>query len=260
MKRFSLLFLLWGLTLSVVHAQTLGSALTSVEHQVQQMLARTSGESWGVQTAADDLERLLAQTQRLAEALTLNDARKVEELQRGLSVAARRVKTSSVLLPTEELSGVEDMLATLEQVDQRLTGLRLRFGSRANLVAGSLSEVGLNQDEPGGEYTNLEDLLIDVRDARRLAETLGSVRFPRWGFEQRGMHNLDPLQLNRFVRAGWELERQLSGHLDDVSESLPAWDRFQREYDRLGYMGTGSQVRQLERVMERLSRFYSSGP
>ena len=259
MNKLSSIILWLALTLTATQAQTLGSALEAVEQDVQTVISQQTGDSWGAQTAADDLNRLLAQAQRLSEALDLEDARKVEELQRGLTSAAQRVETSSVLLSEPAQQKVKELLATVGQIDERLTELRLRFGGQANLVPGRLSEVSLSADPPlDGVYSNLADLLIDVRDARRLAGTLGNVRYPAYGFNQGGLYNIDPLQLDRVVQAGWALERQLSGSVGDVSDSLPAWNRFEREYNRLGYMGTGSNVRQLERVMDRLANFYDS--
>jgi hypothetical protein len=261
MKKLCMIALCLGFTLTFAQAQTLGSALSTVEENAQQVLSRQTGETWGQQTAADDLNRLLAQTQRMSQALNSDDAKKVESLQRGLTSAARRVGTSSVLLSDPDQQQIEQMLQTVDEIDQRLTELRLRFGSQASIVSGSLNDAALHPDESlDGVYTNLEALLIDVRDARRMASTLGNNRFPQYGIYSGGLHNLDPLRLDRFVQAGWALERQLSSHVGDVSESTAAWDKFENEYHRLGYMGTGTNVRRLERVMDRLSAFYREQP
>jgi hypothetical protein len=261
MKKLMMIALLLGFTLTFAQAQTLGSALNSVEQDAQQILSRQTEETWGQKTAADDLNRLITQAQRMSEAMTSDDTNSVETLQRGLSSAAQRVRTSSVLLSDSDQQQIEKMLQTVEQIDGRLTQLRLRFGSQAALVPGSLNEVALNPVDPiDGTYLNLEALLIDVRDARRLAARLGNQRFPGYGLNLGGFNNLDPLRLERFVRAGWELERTLEGKLGDVSESYAAWDKFETEYNRLGYMGVGNNVRQLERVMDRLSTFYREQP
>lgn len=258
MKKTSMIALYIGFTLAFAQAQTLGEALTSVEESTQEIVSRQSAQSWGQQTAADDLNRLLAQTRRMSEAMNSDDARQIEDLQRGLSTAARRVDTSSVLLDETERQHIQEILKTVAEIDSRLTELRLRFGGQASMVPGSLNDVALYPAEPlDGVYTNLEQLLIDVRDARRLAATLGNRRFPAWGIMQGGLDNLDPLQLDRFRRAGWELERELSGSVVDISQTYDSWNRFATEYDRLGYMGIGTNVRQLERVMNRLSSFYS---
>ena len=261
MKKLMMVALLLGLTLTFAQAQTLGSAVTSVEEDAQQVLSRQTEATWGQKTAADDLNLLITRAQAISEAMNSDDANSVESLQRDFSSAAQRVKTSSVLLSDSDQQQIEKMLQTVDQIDARLTELRLRFGSQASLVPGSLNEVALTPVDPiDGTYLNLEALLIDVRAARMLAARLGNQRFPGYGLNLGGFNNLDPLRLERFVRAGWELERQLSGKVGDVSESYAAWDKFETEYSRLGYMGFGTNVRQLERVMDRLSAFYREQP
>lgn len=261
MKKLIMVALYLGLTLTFCQAQTLGTALHSVEEDARQVLSRQTDSTWGQRTASDDLNRLIVQAQRMFEAMSSDDAQDVESLQRGLSSAARRVETSSVLLSEPDQQQIDQLLETVAQIDRRLTELRLRFGSQASLVPGSLNDVALDPVDPIDQtYPNIEALLIDVRDARRLAATLGNQRFPGYGLNLGTFNNLDPLRLERFVRAGWALERQLSGKVSDISESYAAWDRFATEYNRLGYMGTGANVRQLERVMARLNTFYSEEP
>lgn len=257
MKKICAFLLFIGWTLTSASAETIGEVLKSVEAETQAVLSRQTGESWGVQTAADDLQRLLAQSQRLSAAMSSNDAVEVEPLQRGLASAARRAETSSVMLSDSDQQQVAGIAEKVGRVDERLTELRLRFGSKASLVPGALNDVGM-EGETDGIYTNIPDLLIDVRDAVRLASTLRSSNPPfNFGFNNTTPNNLDALQVRRVVLAGWELERQLSGNVADISQTVPAWERFEREYNRLGYPGSGFNIRQLERVMERLSAFYS---
>ena len=247
------------LTFATAQAQTIGSALISVEQGSREIVSRQAGESWGVQTASEDLSLLQSQARRLSQSLETGDASKVEGVQRDFTSAAQRVETSRVLLTEEDQRRIEEILTTVDQIDQRLTGLRLRFGGQASLVPGSLGEVTLSADSPlDRDYANIEDLLIDVRDARRLADSLGRVRFPPYGLSRGGLYFIDPQQLDRFVRAGWALERQLSGSSEDISTSLSAWSRFEREYQRLDFLGSDSNGRRLERVMERLGAFYAS--
>ena len=259
MNKFAAFALYLSLTLVVAQAETIGSALTSVERDSREVVSTLVADSWGSQTASEDLSLLLTQVQRLSQALTLDDARKVEEVQRNLTSAAQRVETSSVLLDQTNQLRVQEILATVDQVALRLTELRLRFGGQASLVPGSLGEVPLSADSPlDRDYANIEDLLIDVRDARRLADSLGNVRYPPYGLNQGSLYFIDPQQLDRFVRAGWALERQLAGSTEDISTSLSAWSRFEREYERLGFLASGSNGKRLERVMERLGAFYDS--
>jgi hypothetical protein len=241
-------------------AQTLGSTLDSIRSDAQSVASRhLNAPTWGVQTAADDLNRFVAECGRLSAGLASDDARDVEALQRGFKSAARRVETSSVMLPDADQAELDQILDQVALVDQRLTELRLRFGSQANMVYGALDNVSLvTSDDPIGQYANIKELLIDVRCARSLASSLRVGRYPLYGFGFNEPNNLDSLQVRRVVQAAWALERDLSVQIDDVSQSVPAWDRFYREYNRLGYPGTGSNVRQLERVVSRLERFYSA--
>jgi hypothetical protein len=200
----------------------------------------------------------LAQTERLSAALAGDDAFRVDDLQDGFTVAVRRVETSSVMLPQTDQDAITPVLQLAREINERLTELRLRFGGQAGTVAGSLAQVSLHASD--GEldgYTNIEELLIDVRTARELVATLRAGQFPPLGVGFNSPNNLDPLQVRRLHQRAWELERSLSTQIVDVSQTLPEWEAFIQEYSRLDYMGTGSNVRQLERVVARLEDFYS---
>ena len=261
MKKFAAsLVICFALGLSA-GAQTLGESLDDVSQTAQSIAARQQGDSWGVRSAVDDLQRLAAQSARLSASLSTDDARQVVQLQRELGTAIRRVETTRSMLPQGEQSAIEQMLQEAEAVDSRLTGLRLRFGSLAASVPGHLADYPLQESDSGElGYRNVADLLIDVRCARRLVPTLNNGRRSQWGWGygfNGGPNNLDALQVRRLELAARNLERELSTQMGDVRESVPAWERMRREYDRLGYPGAGSNVRQLDRVMNRLDEFYS---
>ena len=258
MKRLLKIFLFALLVSAHSSAETLGEALQSVERDSEAVASRQQGDTWGVRTAVDDLRRLIAQSQRLSAALSSPDTRDVKELEDGLISAVRGVRTSMVMLSEADQADLGPVLEKAELVNERLTDLRLRFGGKANTIAGDLSGLSLEPDESELPYDNIQDLLIDVRWTRDLVSSLMPARFPQpggIGFNQ--PNNLDPLQVRRVELAIWNLERTLSSNLDDVRQSVPAWDRFKREYDRLFYMGAGRQVRMLEQRVERLDRFYS---
>lgn len=240
-------------------AQTLGETLQSISDRSQGLAAsQQSVDTWGTRTATEDLKELASQASRLLAALSLNDARDVEELESVLRASARRVRTSKVMLPDSVQSEAEEVIGLAEQVGERLTQLRLRFVGKAAGVNGSLADTSLVPDEDWS-YAGLQELLIDVRSARELVGTLGTGTVQQFSLTLTGAgpNNLDGLQVRRLYLTAWELERQLSGRVDDVRESLGAWKKFQREYKRLAYPGTGSNVRQLERVMARLTAFYA---
>jgi hypothetical protein len=246
-----------------VGAETLGQATQEVRDRCEAMIAQRlpQVDSWGQQTALDDLRGVHQSAAALLEAMSGNDARAVKEFQLGLSSAARRLRASQSLLP-EAAAGAPD-IAELETrvaaIDERLTELRLRFGEKASLTPGPLAEQSLAPEHSAFQlYENPQALLIDVRDARNLASQLDFAHFPGYGFGFMQPNNLDPLQVRRLVLAGWALERSLEGQFSDISEALDEWVKFRREYDRLGYPGSNQVVRQLDRVMERLTQFFTA--
>ena len=262
MKNFFLRISILLFLATAAWGQTLGSTLESVGTEAGSIASRyQSGSSWGERTAVEDLKRLVRVSHQLAAAFSGQDARQVETLQRELMTAARRVGTSSVLLPESEQPKIQQLVENVEEVDERLTELRLRFGSKANLVPGSLADVSL-ESSGEGTYTNIQDLLIDVRAARELVQSLRVSRTSPFGYGYgfgtgpNGPNAIDPLQLRRTVQASWEFQRTLQGQVADVSESYQAWRKFEREYNRLGYVGSGRVVTRLERVMGRLGHFY----
>ncbi len=117
----------------------------------------------------------------------------------------------------------------------------------------------LTESEPGLSYDNPAQLLVDVRDLGRWVQNIQVGRFPAYGLlGSLSPNNLDPLQVRRFTEAIFDLERRLAGRYEDVQESLPAWRKVRREYDRLGYLPPGVTQRQLERLMARLDAFYGN--
>ena len=253
------LLLLWLLFAGALHAQTLGDTVQQIRDQSQAVLSRNSAEStWGEQTVAADLQTLQQSAAGLLQYLEGNDAKDVLPAQRDLSLAASRVRVSSSLLPETEKPLIEELLELTQAVDARLTQLRSRFAQKASRVPGRLADQPLRADEPAFElYENPRALLIDVRDARQLASSLQVGRNPRWGFELNQPNNLDALQVQRLIQAAWALQRGLEGNFSDLSDVAPLWEKFQQEYDRLGYPGSNSVTRQLERVMQRLGDFFA---
>jgi hypothetical protein len=253
--------LFWLLLAVPLWAQTLGEATRQVHDRSEALLRQLQPQagSWGQQTAVDDL-RLLAQTSgALLEALAGHDAKAVKELQLQLSRAASRLRTSRALLPEASAEATE--LAALDQqvsaIEARLTELRVRFDEKAALTPTPLGEQPLSAEDPAFQlYDNPHTLLIDVRDARRLASELPVGRYPNYGFGLAQPNNLDSLQVRRLVLAAWNLQRALESQFSDISEVLDEWEKFRWEYDRLGYPGSSQVVRQLERVVDRLTIFF----
>ena len=256
--RWALFFLL-----SVaLHAQTLGEATREVTDLSQTLIEQRlpDVDSWGEQTALDDLRGVHEASAALSVALEGSEADAVRTQQQALVTAARRLKTSQSLLPNpaQAVPTLDDLQTRILAIDDRLTQLRLRFAEKATQKAGPMADLSLAPNEEAfTSYENPQELLIDVRDARRLAASLESGRFPRQGIGFGQPNNLDSLQVRRLVLAGWDLQRALEGQYSDISQVQPKWDKFQTEYNRLGYPGSNTVTRQLDRVMTRLAAFFS---
>lgn len=260
MKRLSLLCCALILTSVGAFATTLGEATSSVIEDSGRLIAamKKQPSTWGVETALTDLQLLNRSARALEKALDGRDAETLREQQTALTTADRRMKTSGALLPDSAQSELESLSKRVAAINTRLTQLRLRFGSKATTTPGALSSADLVPSEGGLEiYENPAQLLIDVRDARRLVQSLQVGRYPQFGVGFQSPNNLDPLQIRRLVLATWELERQLSSQYEDVQQSLKAWRKVQREYNRMGYPAPSAATRQLERVMRRLGAFYA---
>lgn len=258
MKLLRILICLFILLVTAVGAETLGEAVEFVAVESQSVAARiTPPETWGQETALADLRSLIKEAHTLTGALSGNDAWNLEERQDQFTMAVRQVRTSQVMLGAAEQRDLEQVLEKAEQVNDRLKQLRLRFAGMAATVPGSLADTPLTggSDEIDG-YTNIADVLTDVRWARELVASLQAGRFPPYGFGFNTPNNLDPLRVRRTVQAAWALERALTTERVDVARTIPEWNEFYQEYNRLGYPGADSRVRRLERVMERLQKFY----
>ncbi len=246
-----------------LHAQTLGTTVQEISDTSAAIIAQRQpqADSWGQQTALEDLLLLQRSATVLLEKLQDSDAQNVTVAQRELTAYASRVKSSSLLLPESpaDSAAIEALLDQVQAVDARLTELRTRFAQRASRVAGSLADEEIASNEQGlSLYENPHALLIDIRDARQLAASLETGRLPQLGFGLAQPNNLDSLQVRRFIQAGWALQRSAEGSFQDISELMPQWQKFRFEYDRLGYPGSSSVTRQLERVMHRLETFFDA--
>ena len=258
------LLLTWILLLGAAHAQTLGQAVQKIHDDCTQILERgrqTPTLSWGEQTALDDLAALQNSAQALLDELDGDDARLLTAVQRDLSSSSSRARASYTLLPetARDTARLEEILQLSQAVDARISELRLRFAQKASRVSPDLASQALTAEQrPLSIYENPKKLLIDVRDARQLASSLQTGRFPPLGFGLAQPNNLDSVQVQRFMQAGWALQRGLEGDFEDISEITPLWEKFQFEYNRLGYAGSNNVTHQLERVMARLGEFFAA--
>lgn len=254
----ALLILLLSATPSA--GQTLGQALDEVRAGSQALLSsqQKPEASWGETAALEDLRGLRQAATDLLEAAAGHDAAALKAPQQQLTLAARRVATTATLLPEAESSGpaVAELQRQIAAIDAKLSELRLRFSEKASRTPGPVLEQPLQLEERFRLYENPQALLIDVRDARRLASQLQVGGHREWAFGYGQPNNLDALQVRRLILAARDLERGLEGSWEDISQVQGLWTDFHRQYDRLGYPGSTSVTRQLERVMERLSNFF----
>ncbi len=259
--KIKLLLLGWLLLSTGLLAQTLGQTVQRIHDESATIITQreTQADTWGEKTALEDLQALRHSAAALQQSLEGDDAKALITVQRDLASAASRVRASRILLPAapSDAATLEEVLKLSQAVDQRLSQLRLRFAQKASRVPGTLSAQSLRSgDEHLAIYENPKALLIDVRDARQLASSLQTGRFPPLGFGLAQPNNLDPIQVQRFIQAGWALQRSLEGNFQDISQVHPLWEKFRFEYDRLGYAGSSNVTRQLERVMQRLGTFF----
>lgn len=260
MKRTLFLCLIL-LTTGAAWAETLREATSDVIEKSGNLITSLQKEpqTWGVETALNDLHQLSHSARDLEKALDGSDAQTLKDHQTALSTAGRRVATSAALLPDSAGPQVEAINQQIEAINQRLSQLRLRFGTKASKTPTALGQMPLAESEPGLSYENPAQLLIDVRDLRRWVQNIQVGRFPAFGLlGSLPQNNLDPMQVRRFTEAIFDLERRLTGRYEDIQESLPAWRKVRREYDRLGYLPPGVTQRQLERLMARLDAFYGN--
>lgn len=260
-RRFAAVFLWLVLAPSVwgLEGWTLGQATAHIQQQAGATLAALDAQTWGEQAAREDLQMVEQRATALLQALEGRDARAVKEQQAELASAGRRLQASRVMLPPEFLQGPSwaDLEQALTLVDRRLTQLRSRFDQRAAWTPGPLAEQPLEGRDAAFEiYPNPHLLLVDVRDLRLLSASLEATHFPGYGFGFMQPNNLDPLEVRRLTLAAWDLQRALESQYQDISELLDKWQKYRRLYDRLGYPGSNEVVRQLERVVERLTLFF----
>lgn len=241
-------------------AETLGEAALAIRQDAVKILDRysTPTPQWAESTALKDVEGISQAAQALYDGLDGNDADSVRVLQSELMVQARRAMTSSVMLSNSAQADIQALLPEAERIDDRLTGLRQRFGGKASMTQVALRDLPVEESSVE-TYSNYHELLIDVRAARERIQSLRVGRAYSGGLFTDGQpNNLDPLQLQRFINAAWDLERTLSTNSADIRRSQQAWERFHREYRIMDYPGSNFNVRQLERIMRRLERFYDS--
>ncbi len=263
MRRALTAFLITFLTTGLAWGQTLGQATEQSLEQTESLISslQEPNSTWGEETALDDMNQLKRALVAMQAALEEeSDAAQLDIQVSDLKAASRRAETSSVLLPsTQAKNDLEAILAEIRDLCERLDSIRGRFGTKASRFETPLAEVELQVSLEGLDlYRNQEALLIDIRDLRRLVSSLQVGGFPQQGIGFGQPNNLEGLQVRRLVLATWELERNLSGQLEDITEVMRSWHKTDQEYRRLGYPGNSEVVRQMERVMSRLETFFAA--
>lgn len=258
MKRLALSLLALFVVLAPAQAETVAEAAEKLAAESKQLFESlvVDQPSWGHAEALKDLQGLAAAGSHLAERLKQGadpDSRPEETL----ASARRRLKVSAAMLnaDSEAQQKVASLLGQAEQLEERVRDYRMRFSGKAGV---NLAAAPMEGSAELNEFENPEALLIEVRYLRQMAQSIRFRPFPYGAFGLANPDNLDPREVREFVLATQNLEQRLSVRYDDVRQTSDAWRRVQVTYNRLGYIPSNFNTRQLERSMERLQSFYSS--
>lgn len=260
--------LLCLLLASVARAQaTLLEASQSIDAAVMPILLRYGAEkelTWGQKTALDDLDRLNRAASGLVGALEGQSTPDgLRPLITDLDVARSRVKASLQLLPlTEsEQEGVQSALVAAERLSGAVRHLADRFAGRDQPAGVALADSPLNPtDRP--YYENPRELLGEAQNIRFSAERLLGACYAPGGWRAGLGSPFTISDLVELSRAARDYEWACQSRYRDVSETLPAFERLVRAYDRVSYVPygpfAGFEAHNIERALERLSQFYGA--
>jgi len=239
---------------------TLATALAELHAQARSLATPPPGATWGQHQALDDLKRLEGVTQELQAALT-DDPQvtptQLHPLREQLGVARLRLQASLPLLgvPSESLFGEIDRVALC------LRKLEYRFDGRAQLQGAALAEASVVEPPELPVYENPQELLLEARNVRYLAEAFTRLRSawrgassPGWGW---GTEFYD------FLGAAYDFESVCNSGYVNVRQTRPAYKKLVRTYNKARTFGYGlDQFRwtQLENAFSRLERFYAVAP
>lgn len=246
---------------------TLIETSQAIDASVMPILLRygqMSDLTWGQRTALDDLDRLNKAAGKLVGALSDSTPDQIRPLITELDVARRRVNASLQLLTTlteEEQKSVQAALVGADRLSLAVRHLADRFMGRDQPFGLALADTPLEPiDRP--YYDSPNDLLREATGIRFSAESLYASVYSPFGWRP-GIGGPFILQdLAELARASRDFEDACQSNYTNVLQTRPAFERLRRAYDRVSYAlygpFAGFQAHDIERSLERLSRFYGA--
>ncbi|MBI3928559.1 MAG: hypothetical protein HY319_23675 [Armatimonadetes bacterium] len=218
--------------------------------------------SWGQEQALQDLDRLSRAAVRLVEALGFETGgvtpQALKPLLTELAVAANR---SAMTLQLAGFSESDAALAraTLEEarrLQTKMSELGGRFWGLDQPVGPALAAEPLSGRGEPLVYENPGDLLREVRGVRYSAERVGVCRPYLRGLFL-GWSAFDEYDYRELRRAAYDFEAAVSGGYNNVVQTRPDYERLRRAFQRIHPSAYSTfEMRDLERAIERLDRFY----
>ncbi len=260
-------FLLWLMLATIALGEpTLLDASKAIDASVMPVLLRYGQQpelTWGQRTALDDLDRLNKAAGKLVAALETSTPSQIRPQITELDVARRRVNASLQLLTLteDEQKSVEGALVGADRLSLAVRHLADRFDGRDQPFGPALANTPLEPtDRP--YYDSPNDLLREATSIRFSAESLYASAYSPWGWRP-GLGGPFVLQdLAELARASRDFEDACLGNYANVLQTRAAYDRLRRAYDRVSYVCygpfAGFEAHQIERSLERLSRFYAA--
>ncbi len=244
---------------------TLLEASQAIDAAVLPILLRYGAEkelTWGQKTALDDLDRLNKAAAGLVGSLQgQSTPDSLRPLITDLDVARTRVRASLQLLPLTqaEQQGVDAALVTAERLSGAVRHLANRFAGRDQPGGLVLADTPLDApDRP--YYENPRELLGEAQNIRFSAERLLGACYAPGGWRAGLGSPFTISDLVELSRAARDYEWACQSRYRDVSETMPAFVRLVRAYDRVSYVPygpfAGFEAHNIERALERLSQFY----
>lgn len=242
---------------------TLLSALAELQAQARALATPPPGVTWGQQQAVDDLQRLESTTRELQTALTSDPVvtpTQLHPLRDQLVVARMRLQASLPLLGVGQAQS-DALFAQMDRVGLCLRTLEYRFDGRAQLQGPALAEAGVLEPPNLPHYSNPQELLLEARNVRYLAEAFTRLRSawrgstsPGWGWGT---------EIYDFVAAAFDYESACNWRYPNVRDTRPAYNKLVRTYNKargFGYGLDSFRWTDLEKAFTRLEQFYAAAP
>jgi hypothetical protein len=261
MKKWLILLLLTA----AVQAQTWQEVVQRVHQQGLTLTSQLPQGTWGGDMSDQDLQLVLGAlgvVQSWGQGPDQPLSREVlHDTRLTLGRYCQRLNLSLSTLPNP--APARDWLAQVEEVDKRLMAVEKAFGGYHLPSQQELAQSSWQRDWTLPGYEGPPDLL---RQARSLRLDVQSIVTPCI-YPGNGLGNLglgygagwpDGSRLQDLVLAASRYESACNADYEDVVQTRRAFERVQEAFDRLwpGALNRSSNWRDVERTLDRLSRFY----